>query len=300
MKNKILIIGSEGFIGKSISQYFLTLGHIVFTADIVNLSKSNYLFLKSDISNLPNLFKHKNFDICINASGLANVSNSFDESNQDFVANVFNVHIILEAIKLFNKNCKFINLSSAAVYGNPKSYPISELDDLNPISPYGYHKLMSEVLCCEYNKVFDIQTISLRIFSVYGPGSRKQLFWDIYKKIEKSSNGTIEIIGNGDESRDFIFIDDLLEAVSCIIENSTFDGGAINVASGEETLIKNAIYTFVNLLQPSIKIIFDNKVRNGDPSNWQADISLLESFGFKHKYNLEFGLNKYVTWLKQQ
>ena len=296
---RILIIGSEGFIGKSISQYFLTLGHIVFTADIVNLSKSNYLFLKSDISNLPNLFKHKNFDICINASGLANVSNSFDESNQDFVANVFNVHIILEAIKLFNKNCKFINLSSAAVYGNPKSYPISELDYLNPISPYGYHKLMSEVLCCEYNKVFGIHTLSLRIFSVYGPGSRKQLFWDVYKKIENSSNGAIELIGNGDESRDFIFIDDLLEAVNCIVDNSTFDGGAINVASGEETLIKNAIYTFVNLFQPSIKIIFDNKIRNGDPSNWQADITLLKSFGFKHKYSLEFGLNKYVTWLKQ-
>ena len=299
MNKNILIIGSEGFIGKMASQYFSNLGYMVFNADILNLIRSNYEYLDSSLSNLPTLFKNNNFDICINASGSANVSNSFDNPSLDFIANVLNVHRILETIKLYNKNCKFINFSSAAVYGNPEFNPVSERNRLNPISPYGYHKAMSETICSEFYNIYGIQTISLRIFSVYGTGSKKQLFWDLYKKIESSQNGILEIIGTGDESRDFIFIEDLLNAIKCIIQNALFKGESINIASGEETYIKDAVSIFVKLYDPSIKIVFNNKVRTGDPNNWQADITLLKSLGYTNKHNIELGLNNYTRWLKE-
>ncbi len=298
MNKNIVIIGSEGFIGKMASQYFSNLGYMVFNADILNLIRSNYFNLDSSLSNLPTLFENNNFDICINASGSANVSNSFENPSLDFIANVLNVHRILETINLYNKNCKFINFSSAAVYGNPESNPISEGSGLNPISPYGFHKAMSETICNEYYNIYGIKTASLRIFSVYGIGSKKQLFWDIYKKIETSKNGILEIIGTGDESRDFIFIDDLLDAIHCIIENALFMGESINIANGQEIFIKDAVSTFVKFYDPSIKIIFNNKVRTGDPDNWQADITLLKSLGYSNKHNIELGLNKYTEWLK--
>ncbi len=298
MNKKILIIGSEGFIGKMASIYFSNNGYSVYNADILNVSRHNYFQLDNTISNMSNLFKHNDFDICINASGSANVSNSFENPNSDFIANVYNVHKILECIYKYNKSCKFINFSSAAVYGNPEFNPISEKNKLSPISPYGFHKALSETICSEFNKIFGIQTVSLRIFSVYGNGSRKQLFWDLYNKIENCKNEKLEIIGTGEESRDFIFIDDLLDAINCVIHYSLFNGESINVANGEEIFIKDAVLTFVKLFDPNINIVFDNKVRNGDPNNWKADISILKSLGYSKKYSIESGLNKYTQWLK--
>ncbi len=298
MNKKILIIGSEGFIGKMASKYFSKIGYSVYNADILYISRHNYFQLDKNISNISNLFGQNNFDICINASGSANVSNSFENPTSDFIANVYNVHIILETINKYNKNCKFINFSSAAVYGNPEFNPISEKNKISPISPYGFHKAMSETICFEFNKIFGIQTVSLRIFSVYGTGSRKQLFWDLYNKIENCNNGSLEIIGTGDESRDFIFIEDLLDAINCVIQHSLFNGESINVANGEEIFIKDAVMKFVELFDPNINIVFDNKVRNGDPNNWKADISLLKSLGYSNKYSIELGLIKYTEWLK--
>jgi UDP-glucose 4-epimerase len=298
LESKILIIGSEGFIGKSASLYFSNLGYNVYNADIVNLNRENYFYLKTDISNLDELFIKNDFCVCINASGSASVPNSFHKPNLDFEANVLNVHKILNVIRSYNINCKFINFSSAAVYGNPEINPIKESSNLNPISPYGFHKVLSESICKEFNEIYGINTISLRVFSVYGVGSRKQLFWDLYNKIESNNYGILELLGTGCESRDFIFIDDLLDALYCIIKNAKFNGEAINIANGEEIFIKDAVSIFVQLYKPTIKIIFSNKSRTGDPSNWKADISLLKSMGYNNTHSLELGLSKYTKWLR--
>ena len=114
------------------------------------------------------------------------MTNSFKDPLFDFNLNVFNVFKILEAIKLFNDKCKFVNLSSAAVYGNPDILPIIETSTILPISPYGFHKSISETIVKEYYSVYKIQSISLRVFSVYGEYLKKQLFWDLYNKILNS------------------------------------------------------------------------------------------------------------------
>ena len=93
--------------------------------------------------------------------------------------NVSNVFKQLDAIRKFQPGCKYINLSSAAVYGNPESLPISEDHHLDPISPYGNHKKMAEEVCADFYTNYRIPTCSLRIFSAYGAGLQKQLFWDL-------------------------------------------------------------------------------------------------------------------------
>ncbi len=201
------------------------------------------------------------------------------------------------AIRKYNPTCKFINFSSAAVYGNPSKLPIAESFPAKPLSPYGFHKLQSEYLLTEYHKSLGLHTCSLRVFSAYGEGLKKQLFWDLYQKAQR--NDTVELFGTGQESRDFIYIKDLIRAVDLLIHHAPFEGDIFNVATGKETTIAEAARIFFSLYDPGKKFFFSGKAKIGDPNNWRADISALQSMGFQPTVTLEEGLNSYVKWLKE-
>jgi dTDP-glucose 4,6-dehydratase/UDP-glucose 4-epimerase len=292
---KILIIGSEGFIGTHTRLYFEGIGYTVYTADILNTDRINYTRLLSSQETFSSLFQITNPDICINASGSANVGFSFEQPQLDFELNVLNVQKILVAARNYAPNCKIINFSSAAIYGNPDKLPISENQAANPLSPYGFHKLQSELLMSEYHKFFGLKTCSLRVFSAFGPFLKKQLFWELYQK--SLTSATPELFGTGNESRDFIYIDDLVKIIHLVIENCTFEGSIFNVANGEEVTIERASSVFYKHLNPSIKPVFNNKVKQGDPLNWKADISKISDMGYKQSVNFEDGIAEYVKWL---
>jgi len=198
---------------------------------------------------------------------------------------------------MYNPTCKFINISSAAVYGNPQYLPIDENHPVSPLSPYGWHKYYSELICKEFYEIFDLKTLNIRVFSAYGPGLRKQLFWDLYHKSLISD--TIELFGTGNESRDFIFIDDLLFAIDRLIASANFQGQVINVASGIETTVREAVETFLSLLGFQGKLIFTGKEKIGDPVRWHANIDKLRNMGFTHHTTLETGLKKYISWIRE-
>jgi len=136
----------------------------------------------------------------------------------------------------------------------------------------------------------------LRIFSAYGEGLRKQLFWDLYHKAKH--NDDIKLFGTGNESRDFIYIHDLVQAILAVALNADCVGQSINAANGEEIFIKDCVKTFYNLIEEPIKYEFSHQAKKGDPNNWVADISILKSLGYKQKYNLEEGLENYYRWLR--
>jgi len=294
---KILIIGSEGFIGSNAVHYFRRLGYRVFSADIVLKEEQGYSIINPELADFKKLFDRQQYDICLNASGVAKVQFSFNDPLLDFTLNTANVFNILEAIRQYNVDCKFINISSAAVYGNPKYLPIDENHPLNPVSPYGWHKLYSEKICTEYANYFGIATLSIRVFSAYGPGLKKQLFWDLYQK--SLSFDTIELFGTGNETRDFIYIDDLLLALKLIIENADFKGEVINVANNFETSVRDAALTFLDIIGFKGKLVFNNMAREGDPLRWRADISKLQKLGYHSQVDLVTGLNKYFQWIKE-
>ena len=274
------------------------MGYAVTKADIQLKEEDDYILINAELPDFTSVFSGRAFDVCINATGAANVQLSFNHPGIDYSLNVANVFQMLDAIRKYNPACKFINLSSAAVYGNPQELPIRETTPVNPLSPYGYHKLYSENICREYYLFFRIPTTSLRIFSVFGEGARKQLFWDLHKKVSAPSD-TLELFGTGNESRDFIYIRDFVEAVRCIIENGSFTGEVINVASGVESTIAEAVKFFVQAYGSPRQINFTGKDKKGDPLNWRADITRLNALGFKSKYSLEEGINNYVKWVKE-
>ncbi|SFF15527.1 NAD-dependent epimerase/dehydratase family protein [Flavobacterium xueshanense] len=294
---KILIIGSRGFIGNHCVAYFESKKFEVWKADVNESSDENFYNINRQNSDYSILFKEHRFDVCINASGSAHVGFSFENPSKDFELNVVNVQKILVAIRDYNPECKFINFSSAAVYGNPKTLPISENVPCKPLSPYGFHKLQSELLLTEYHKFFGLKTCSLRVFSAYGPGLKKQLFWDLYQKSLQSD--AISLFGTGNETRDFIYIDDLLQIIDLVIQHSVFQGSIYNVATNVETTIAEAAKVFFKVFSPEKKVVFNKKVKVGDPNNWLADMEILKEKGFQPQFNLHLGLKKYSAWLRE-
>ncbi len=292
----MLIIGSEGFIGSHCKNFFKKKDFEVHCADIILKTDSKYFFINPESANYNSIFSQHNFDVCINASGAANVQFSFNQPYTDFFLNTVNVYSILESIRVHNASCAFINLSSAAVYGNPEILPISEKTHVKPTSPYGLHKVYSEQICKEFHDFFGLRTLSLRIFSAYGPGLRKQLFWDLYQK-SKHSNDSIIVYGTGKETRDFIYIDDLIHAIDCVVMKNSFSGDVINVASGTSTTIKEVATAFLKLYKPEISLHFSGEEKKGDPLYWNAEIATLKSYGFKNNYSMEKGITETVHWL---
>jgi len=293
----ILVIGSEGFIGSNAVRYFIKKGDTVHCADIVLKEEKNYIVINPEFPDFARLFYNQKYDVCINASGAANVQFSFSHAAMDFTLNVSNVFHMLEAIRQFNPTCKFINFSSASVYGNPQALPVSENAFIDPLSPYACHKFLSEKVCSEFYSYFKIPTISLRVFSTFGPGLKKQLFWDLYTKTKEASK--IKLSGTGKESRDFIYITDLINAIDLIIHNVRFSGSVINVANGDEIFINEAARIFYKNFNRNLKYKFSCISKIGYPANWKADISILKSIGYKQDVSFEQGILKYIEWLRE-
>lgn len=297
---KILIIGSEGFIGSHCITYFLQKGAYVTGVDLLVKPRGfGYTYLPHTVGNgFANLFKGGVYDACLNAFGNGSVPISISDPSFDFTANCSELLALLEAIRIYNSACKVIHLSSAAVYGSPNKLPVTEDSELKPMSPYGWHKMLSEQICKEYVKLYGLSISIVRPFSVYGPGLRKQLLWDIFKLSKKSS--IIELWGTGNESRDFIFISDLMQAFDLLLARAPMKGELYNLASGIEISIRNIATSFCQLLKNEVNITFNGSERVGDPLNWKADMTKLMKLGFKQKICLEDGLKQTVKWIQNQ
>ena len=293
----ILIIGAKGFIGSHAVTYF-SKHHKVWQCDVVtDYVASNYINVDATNADYTDIFNKYKFDVCINCSGAASVPDSLKNPQRDFMLNVANVFKQLDAIRKYQPKCKYINMSSAAVYGNPVYLPIDENHPLNPISPYGVHKKLAEDICKSFFDNYQIPTCSIRIFSAYGKGLKKQLFWDLHKKAK--NNNTVSLFGTGNESRDFIHVAALIDAINLIIGKETFANSIINVANGIELTIKNVSELFYSIYKPEVNIKFEGQERLGDPSNWVADISKLKALGFKENVSIKHGLKLYAEWLKE-
>jgi dTDP-glucose 4,6-dehydratase/UDP-glucose 4-epimerase len=298
---KILILGCNGFIGTNLVNYFSGASFHVEGCDLYPTENINFRFHNLSESNvsLESVLQSQQFDFCINAAGNGNVNFSVSQPDKDFGSNVTFTFHLLELLRIHAPQCKFLHISSAAVYGNPEVLPVKEGSGLHPVSPYGWHKMISEQICSEYFILHGIQSAIIRPFSVYGPGLKKQIFWDVYKK-SKEDIQKIELWGNGSEARDFIFITDLMRAIHAIMDAGIFQAETYNVASGEMTFIKDAVEIFLNKIQIKKSIFFNGIHHEGNPFQWQADISKLQSLGFVTGVSIEEGLTALSNWIKTQ
>lgn len=296
---RILVTGASGFIGSHMAKSLADDGH-----EVVGCIRTGYGFAGTesqvvdllDYGAVQGLLSSVRPDAVVHCAGCANVGKSVEDPVGDYQGNVTATQNLLFSLNgLGFASTRVLFLSSAGVYGNPAALPITEETDLAPLSPYALHKGMSEFACrfMANNHGMDVRVA--RIFSAYGPGLRKQLFWDMFKKAR--TLGRLPMWGTGRETRDYIYIDDLVTALKLVL----FDEGSVstvfNVANGIEVSIAEAARCFASAMGIDESLIeFNGAEREGDPINWRADVTKLEGLGYVPSVSIEDGVARYVDW----
>ncbi|MDB6030418.1 MAG: NAD-dependent epimerase/dehydratase [Verrucomicrobiales bacterium] len=300
----VLITGVGGFLGRYIARHFASDGWDVVGVDRHALENAPVRSLKAyHAMELPSpafrsLIETSKPTVCVHCAGRASVPQSVVDPVRDFEGNTHLTFEMLNTLRLFAPGCRMVFLSSAAVYGNPATLPTSETDPVMPVSPYGFHKFLGEQLVTEFYKVYGIHGASLRIFSAYGPGLRRQVLWDIcYKALIENS---VKLQGTGKETRDFIHATDIARAVLSIAKAAPMTGEVYNVASGREITIAELARCILKELRSDLILELDGVIPVSTPRNWRADISKLRSLGYEPSVPLETGIESFAAWARAE
>jgi UDP-glucose 4-epimerase len=240
----------------------------------------------------------KNIDVIVHLAANTGVGPSVEDPRLDCYTNVIGVFNYLDAARI-NKVPRFIFASSGAPAGEVDP-PIHEELPPHPVSPYGASKLAGEGYCSAYNKSFGIDTVMLRFGNVYGPRSLHKSSV-VAKFIRQALDGeTLEVYGDGTQTRDFIYIDDLIDALILSSHIDNIGGEAFQIASGKETTIGEMTDNLIHVMkQHGIK---DIKVINGETRirdvkrNYSDTTKAKQRLNWHPKVNQEEGLFKTVEY----
>lgn len=296
-----LILGAAGFIGRNLCRKMAGQGFVVYGIGHGQLSEANRLeyrisrWLQADITleNLCASFTTSAPTVVVHCCGSGAVSHSYADPVSDFDRSVTTVQAMLEFCRRQPTPPRAVLASSAAVYGDQGDVDIAEDATLNPVSPYGYHKVMAEQLCEYYSRFFEIDTRAVRLFSVYGEGLRKQLLWDALNKLEQ---GNYSFFGTGAEIRDWIHVDDAVRliAAAAISERPTplfLNGGNVKAST------KEVLALLARAVDSTLLPEFSGVEHAGNPRRLTADNSqAMAHLGFSGTVTLQAGLERYATW----
>lgn len=305
-KKILLITGASGFIGTWLAETAFLNGYVLIGVDI-QVPKKPYQWLRfatasCETVDIDELLKGISlFGVC-HLAGSASVASSVLNPYADFYSLLPGTAKLASYLAKHQQQARLYFFSSAAVYGNPEKMPITESTIIAPISPYGIHKAVAEDLLQKYSSVYNFGVTVFRIFSVYGEGLKKQMIWDVSQKAtiaDRKGEKSITLYGTGEESRDFLYIEDLCAAILGIFNTRTevlFD--IYNLGTGIEIKIKDIASLLVHHLEAKVNIDFNGQVQKGDPTNWNLDISKLKSSGFTPHFTIDNGLSQIAKWIR--
>lgn len=307
---KILITGGAGFVGSHLSERLIQSNDIV-VYDV--FSK----FYNGKKRNLATLKEHPNFHLfegdILNYEEISRAMNDIDivfhlaaqpgvrysllhpvETNNVNTAGTLNV---LKTAKENNVE-RVVNASSSSVYGEGVSLPIKETEITKPISIYGASKLVAEHYCRIFHQTYDLNIVSLRFFTVYGPRQRPDMaFHKFVKQIHEKK--PVTIFGDGTQSRDFTYVDDIVNGIiaSAITEN--IDGEVFNLGSGKRTVLNQGLKILSDLLG-EFDIVYESR-KKSDITHTLADITKArEILGYKPHFTIKEGLKNFISWYQKE
>ncbi|MEB7435179.1 NAD-dependent epimerase/dehydratase family protein [Staphylococcus pasteuri] len=308
---KALITGGAGFIGSHMAYKCIQNNievHIIDNLSTGRLENIPFIqkdrFYHEDINNLKfvsDLIKKEKFDYVIHFAAMASVVETVEQPQQSNQVNIDATLNILESLRLNHPNVKkFLFASSAAVYGQLEGLPKAIDSRIDPKSPYAIQKYTGESYAKVYNQLYQLPTVSLRFFNVYGP---RQNPYSDYSGVLSILNqkfikkDTFTFYGDGLQTRDFIYIDDLVEACWLVLHDDEINGKVFNLGTGQQTTLKQIVNIFEENFNYTIPYTYKNE-RAGDIKHSFADITPLQNIGFKPKYSIEKGIKAYLDYQK--
>ena len=298
--NKVVVTGGAGFIGSNLAESLANRGYYVIILDDLSTGrmenirhlrgKENVEFIEGTITNLLLLRKlFENVEYVFHQAALARVPHSID---QPLAANEINItgtlNVLLAARE--NKVRKVVYASSSSVYGDAPTLPLREDMIPDPLSPYALTKLSAEYYCNIFKPLYGLSTACLRYFNVYGlrQDPESQYATAIPAFIKRITQDLPPVIyGDGEQSRDFTYVDDVVLANILAAESNA--AGVYNIGSGKNVTINQLAEAILKLMQKTLEPIYE-KPRPGDPLHTLADISKAKSFGYEPKWTLDNGL----------
>lgn len=309
MRNKAIITGAHGFLGRRCAEGFSAAGYDVHGIGHGGWPEAEYskygikTWISADITYeaLCSIGCGADIDAVVHCGGGSSVAYSVEHPSLDFRKTVESTLAVLEFIRRENPGARLVYPSSTAVYGAAcADERISEGRALNPVSPYGFHKAAAELLCESYHRNYGVKCSIIRFFSLYGEGLTKQLLWDACNKIANAPEGSdVEFFGTGNETRDWLHVSDAV-GLMLITAASTAPFDIVNGGSGVKTTIAETlaliVKSFEKLGRAGCGISFRGAVKPGDPAHYWADTSRAEAMGWSPRVAFPDGAARYVEW----
>jgi UDP-glucose 4-epimerase len=299
---KVLVTGGAGFIGSHLVPQLLEEGHSVTVLDNLSAGKlenledvldhPKFMFQRGDIRDKTILNEvFDGVDSIIHLAALIDISASVADPIQNHEVNVDGTFNMLHLAVKHNVK-RFVFASSTAVYGDAKTLPLQENIALRPISPYAASKVAGEAYCSAFASCFGLETIVLRFFNIYGLRSENSPYSGVITKfLQRIIKGeALAIDGDGEQTRDFIHVSDVVKAVILALDHDGFKGEVFNVCTGVPTSINQLAATLKTVTGKSLKVKY-GPARLGDiRSNYGDPAKAKENLRFRASVDLTKGL----------
>jgi UDP-glucose 4-epimerase len=312
----VLVTGGAGFIGSNIAERLLREGHEVVVLDNLDpyydlgIKKQNidvcrevggdrFEFVEgstADETAVAEAFGGYSVDVVFHEASKAGVRTSVEQPTAYNDSNINGLVNVLEAA-VDNDVERVVNASSSSVYGVPEYLPYDEDHPNHPKSPYAVTKLAAEHYCNVYDDLQDLSTVNLRYFTVYGPRMRPNMA--ISNFVSRCLNGEPPVIyGDGEQTRDFTFVDDVVAANIALLESDRADGETMNVGSNDRISIRELAEYVVDETGADAEIVHET-AKDADARHTHADISKAGEFiDYEPDHTIREGVAKFIDWYK--
>jgi UDP-glucose 4-epimerase len=306
MKNKkVVVTGGLGFIGSHLIERLNQNNEIIIvdnqsSGNIKNIDGLDFTRIDTDLGDITEVNLEQIFegaDYIFHLAAVTSVPQSVEDPIRSNEVNITGILKVLEAARKCDVD-KLIFSSSSAVYGETDQLPISESNPINPMSPYAVTKATGELYCNVYSEIYGLPTISLRYFNVFGPRQdpKSQYAAVIPIFIDKLLKNESPIIyGDGEQTRDFVSVKDVVDAN--LLSARSSETGVFNIGLGKSTTINQLFEIIKNTMDKDIESVHEAE-RSGEIKHSVADISKAKSLGYSPEKDFTNKLIETVNWFK--